>query len=156
MSTIHLETRIRAPAERCFDLSRDVDLHAGSMSHTGERAVAGVTSGMMGLGDTVTWETRHFGSRLRLTTRITEFQPPRRFVDEQLRGPFASMRHVHEFTPAPAGTLMTDDFRYTVPFGRIGAIIDRLLLRRYMRKLLSTRNAYIKRIAESGEQAENP
>ena len=61
MGVIRLETFIRAPIERCFDLSRSVDLHILSTAQTNERAIDGVTSGLMKLGDVVTWEARHFG-----------------------------------------------------------------------------------------------
>lgn len=53
----------------------------------------------MELGDTMTWEARHFGIQLRLTSHSTEFQRPNRFVDEQQHGLFARFRHVHEFLP---------------------------------------------------------
>ena len=149
MTTLHLVTEIAAPVEQCFDLSLSVDLHVQSMRHTGERAVAGVTRGMMRLGDSVTWEARHFGIKLRLKTAITEYQAASRFVDEQLRGPFTHLRHVHEFTPISGGTRMVDDFAHSVPVGPIGALFDRLILRRYMRQLLVARNLEIKRVAES-------
>ncbi len=151
MTTIHLETTIQATLEQCFTLSLSVDVHMGSMSNTGERAVAGVTSGTMKLGDTVTWEARHLGVNRRLTSRITEFDPPFRFVDEQVTGPFTRFRHVHTFEPYLAGTLMIDDFGYDVPFGLIGKIGDRLILAWYMKRLLSQRNAYLKHAAESAK-----
>lgn len=150
MTTIHLETQIAAPPSRCFDLARSVDTHAGSMAHSGERAVGGVTSGLMTLGDTVTWEARHFGIRQRLTSRITQFDPPTRFVDEQVSGAFSWFRHKHEFIPADGGTVMIDEFTYGVPLGPLGAVFDRLVLRRYMRRLLTTRNAFLEQAAESG------
>ena len=78
MPIIRLETFIHAPVELCFDLSRNVDVHMASTNHTGERAVAGVTSGMMSLGDEVTWEARHFGILQRLTSKITAFERPRK------------------------------------------------------------------------------
>ena len=59
MSRIELETRIDAPPERCFDLSRSVELHLEAAAATDERAVDGVTAGLLGAGDTVTWEARH-------------------------------------------------------------------------------------------------
>jgi ligand-binding SRPBCC domain-containing protein len=149
MTRVLLTTEIAAPPERCFDLSRSVTLHERSMQHTGERAVGGVTQGLLALGDTVTWSARHFWVERKLTTRITEYQPYRRFIDEQTSGPFRSLRHVHEFDARPAGTVMRDDFTYTIPFGILGALFDFLVLRRYMLRLLETRNATIKQIAES-------
>jgi len=148
-----LTTEIAAPPERCFDLSRSVDLHEKSMRHTDERAVGGVTQGLLALGDNVTWSARHFWVERTLATRITEYIPYRRFIDEQTRGPFRSLRHIHEFDARPAGTIMRDDFTYTVPFGILGALFDLLVLRRYMCRLLETRNATIKRVAESAELA---
>lgn len=143
-----LRTPISAPVARVFDLARDVDVHQRSMAASTERVVAGVMRGSMAMGDEVTWEARHFGVRLRLTSRITVFEPPHRFVDEQVRGPFARLRHVHEFYPDEGGTLMVDGFDYAAPLGLIGRLADLVFLRRYMTRLLSGRNAYIKRIAE--------
>src|SRR5215472_1596290 len=99
MPTIYLETMIEAPAERCFDLSISVDTHSSSMSHTRERAIAGVTSGLMSLGDVVTWEAVHFGVKQHLTSKITEYDRPSRFVDEMVQGIFQEITHVHEFLP---------------------------------------------------------
>jgi ligand-binding SRPBCC domain-containing protein len=149
MPVIRIETRIAAPPDRCFDLARDVDLHQRSTAATRERAVAGVTTGMMGLDDTVTWEATHFGLRLRLSSRITEFDRPRRFVDEMVRGPFERLRHVHEFQPIDGGTLMIDVFDYASPLGIFGKMADAILVRRHMRQLLDHRNAVIKQVAEA-------
>lgn len=76
MTTIKLETRIAAPALRVFLLSLSVDLHKASTKKTSEEAIAGVTSGIMGPGDVVTWRARHFGLRLTHTSEISRYQPP--------------------------------------------------------------------------------
>jgi ligand-binding SRPBCC domain-containing protein len=149
MPVIVLRTRVVAPPARCFDLARDVELHQRSTAASRERAVAGVTSGLLGAGDEVTWEARHFGVRQRLTSRITEFDPPKRFVDEMVRGAFARFRHEHQFLSVPEGTDMVDIFDYTAPLGPLGRLADGLFLRRYMTGLLRERNAYLKRAAES-------
>ena len=149
MPVIVLRTRVAAPPSRCFDLARDVELHQRSTAASRERAVAGVTSGLLGLGDEVTWEATHFGIRQRLTSRISEFDPPNRFVDEMVRGAFARFRHDHQFLAADGGTEMVDIFDYTSPLGPLGRFADGLFLRRYMTTLLRERNAYLKRAAES-------
>jgi len=149
MPVIVLRTRVAAPPSRCFDLARDVDLHQRSTAASRERAVAGVTSGRLGRGDEVTWEATHFGVRQRLTSRITEFDPPNRFVDEMVRGAFTRFRHEHQFLSIPDGTEMVDTFDYTSPLGPLGRLADGLFLRRYMTRLLRDRNAYLKRVAES-------
>ena len=149
MPVIVLRTRVAAPPSRCFDLARDVELHQRSTAASRERAVAGVTSGLLGLGDEVTWEATHFGIRQRLTSRISEFDPPNRFVDEMVRGAFARFRHEHQFLAVDGGTEMVDIFDYTSPLGPLGRLADGLFLRRYMTTLLRERNAYLKRAAES-------
>jgi ligand-binding SRPBCC domain-containing protein len=147
--SIRVETAIAASPERCFDLARDVGAHIRSTVGTHERAIAGVTTGLMRLGDEVTWEARHLGVRQRLTVRITRFDRPRMFQDEMVRGAFASMRHVHDFYPRDGGTTMVDTFTFASPLGPIGAIVDRVFLAAYMRRFLISRAAALKRMAES-------
>ena len=72
---------VEAVPERVFDLSRSIDLHVQSTGNTGEKAIAGCTSGLIELGESVTWEATHFGIRQRLTSKITAFERPRFFVD---------------------------------------------------------------------------
>lgn len=96
MPVIHVETLIHALPEVCFDLARDVEPHMTSVAGTDERAVAGVTTGLLGLGDWVTWEATHFGVRQRLTAAITAYDRPRFFVDEMMEGIFARCRHLKE------------------------------------------------------------
>jgi ligand-binding SRPBCC domain-containing protein len=148
MSHLELSTSIAAPIERCFDLSRNIDAHLGSMDFFRERAIGGVTSGLIGAGESVTWEAQHLGVRWRMTSTITEFEPPVRFVDEMQRGPFASFRHEHRFTPHGGTTTMLDAVDYRVPMGPLGAMADKVLLARYLRHVLEVRNDYLKRTAE--------
>jgi ligand-binding SRPBCC domain-containing protein len=147
---IRLQTYIDAPIERCFDLALSVDLHRHSVAHTRERPIAGVTSGMMRLGDCVTWEAVHFGIRQHLTSKITAYERPYRFTDEMVRGAFRELRHVHEFLPQPPGVLMIDHFWFRAPLGPLGWVAERLVLTHYMTGLLLTRNRYLKRVAEAG------
>jgi len=119
------------------------------MGHSKERAVAGVTTGMMGLNDTVTWEAVHFGIKQHLTSRITLLERPHRFIDEMVRGAFKELKHTHEFIPQANGTLMRDRFAFKAPFGPLGWIVEKLILERYMRNLLVVRNQHIKQAAEA-------
>jgi ligand-binding SRPBCC domain-containing protein len=148
MTRIRLETVIEAPIERVYDLARDIDLHVRSMANAGEQAVGGRMSGLIGLGETVSWQARHFGITWMLTSRVTVAEPPTRFVDEQVTGPFRSFRHEHRFESIPIGTLMIDDWQHTSPLGPIGRLVDRLVLTGYMRRLLETRNLELKTEAE--------
>ena len=153
MPLIRLETYINAPIERCFDLSLSVDLHRHSVAHTHERPVAGVTSGMMKLGDTVTWEAVHFGIKQHLTSKITAYERPYRFTDEMIRGAFQEMVHTHEFIPQPTGTLMIDLFTFRAPLKFLGRLAEAVILTRYMKRLLLSRNRYLKQVAEAGTDA---
>ncbi|MCM3411652.1 SRPBCC family protein [Metabacillus litoralis] len=148
MPIIKTDMFIYAPRDICFDVARDIDIHTQSTSQTNERAIGGVTSGLIELNEMVTWEAVHFGIKQNLTVRITEFDFPNRFVDEMEKGAFKRFYHVHEFIEKPNGTLMLDTFDYTSPFGFIGKIADRLFLEQYMREFLITRNRYIKKVAE--------
>jgi ligand-binding SRPBCC domain-containing protein len=149
MPTIRMATSIDAPPERCFDLARDVAAHVRSTAGTGERAVGGVTVGLLELGDEVTWEARHLGIRQRLTVRISRLERPVLFEDVMVRGAFASLRHVHEFVSRDGGTTMVDTFTFESPFGPLGAIVDRVFLAGYMRRFLLARARELKRIAEA-------
>lgn len=151
MRSLRLETVIFASPEACFDLSLSVDAHTGSMAASGERAIAGVTSGVMKLGDTVTWRARHFGTTIHMTSAITEYERPIRFVDEQQHGPFQRWWHEHTFKALPSGTetLMVDSVAFGSRFGPLGRIVDWLVLDRYMRHLLRRRNAWLKAALEA-------
>lgn len=149
MPVIKLTTEIRAPLERAFDLARSVELHMASTAHTDERAVAGVTSGLMALGQEVTWRARHFGTWQHLTSRITAFVRPFHFRDSMVRGAFQRFDHDHFFSQRGELTVMRDVFDFEAPFGILGRIADRLFLADYMRRLLLTRNALIKTVAET-------
>jgi ligand-binding SRPBCC domain-containing protein len=129
--------------EQLFDLARSIDAHVDSQADAGERAVAGVTSGLIGVGQEVTWRARHFGVPVRMTSRITSLMFPERFVDEQVRGPFKAFRHVHEFEARGNGSLMTDRVEFTAPFGPLGRIVERLVLRRYLERLIAERGLYL-------------
>ena len=148
MTTIVVETRILAPVEVCFDLARDVDAHVATSSATGERAVGGKTSGLLELGDVVTLEAVHFGIRQRLTSRIVEFDRPRRFVDEMVQGAFASLRHTHEFFVEGGSVLMRDTLTGRSPLGPLGVLADRLFVRRHLYDYMVTKQSDLKAHAE--------
>ena len=95
------------------------------------------------MGQEVTWRAWHFGLPIRMTSRITEMQAPHYFVDEQVRGPFLRFRHVHEFSAVPAGTVMVDRIDFAAPFGLLGRLAEKLVLARYLRKLIETRNQHL-------------
>lgn len=140
-STFTVETRSSHPAARLFDLSLSIDEHLGSMAGSGEQAIGGVTTGILALGESVTWRARHFAIWFTMTSQITDHDRPRRFVDEQVAGPFRSFRHVHEYREVGRTTVMTDTITLASPvFGRLA---ERLVLVPYLRRLIRQRNRHL-------------
>ncbi len=156
MPIIHLITEIKAPIERCFDLSRSIDLHLLSTTKTHEKAIAGVTKGLIGLDEEVTWRARHFGIYQNLTTRITAYKYPVYFESEMTQGAFKKIEHKHEFETRNDITIMKDHFDFEAPLGILGKLVSKLLLYNYMKKLLEERNRVIKRAAETEEWSSIP
>lgn len=148
METIRIETWITAPIERCFDAARDLDLHLTSFAHTSEQAVGGRTSGLIELGEEVTWRARHLGITQHLTSRITAFERPRYFQDTMQRGAFKSFVHDHFFDVAGGRTRMVDVLRFSAPLGFLGRVVERVVLREYLERLLTHRADAIREALE--------
>lgn len=154
MTSIVIETKIRAPIELCFDLARDVTAHRESAAFSAERIVRpGRTEGLLELGDLVAFEGRHCGIKQRFVARITALDRPHRFVDEMVQGSFKWLRHLHEFVHRDGITTMRDTLEWEPPFGLIGRLADNLFLRRHMRWFVTTKQNGLKRMAEA--QARN-
>lgn len=149
MAVITLETVIDAPRERVFDLARSVDAHQDTTASTGERAVAGVITGLLGPDEEVTWCAKHFGVTQRLRVQMTRYERPAHFQDMMLEGAFRSMCHDHTFEERDGKTVMRDRFEFTAPLGFLGRLTERLFLTRYMRRFMEERNRALKRTAES-------
>ena len=148
MVRLTVETRIQAPVELCFDLARDMNAHAQSMAGSGERILLCPPSGLLELGDEVTFEAKHLGMRQRLTSKVVEYNRPREFTDQMVAGAFKSLRHRHRFHKEGDVTLMTDEVILVAPLGPLGWLAERLFLAGYMRKLLIQRGNELKKLAE--------
>ena len=147
-------TVIDAPIQRCFDLARSVEVHLIANVHSGEQALAvgEITSGLVGLGQKVTWRAKHFGIWHNLTSETTALEPPSYFQVTMIQGIFRSMQADHLFRALPSGaTEMKDIFAIAAPLPLLGPLAEVLFLRRYMLALVRERNAVIKEIAESSE-----
>jgi ligand-binding SRPBCC domain-containing protein len=151
METIRLTTWIDAPVERCFLLSLSIDLHVVSARKTGEKAIDGVTTGLIREGETVTFQGRHFGMRRRHTSRIETLRPYSYFRDVMVAGAFRRFEHEHHFAPMDDGTRMRDEVRFSVPCGALGRLATKMFVRKHLAALLVERNRVIKRVAESEE-----
>ena len=151
MPFIHLTTFIAARRERIFDLSRSVELHRASMKDYGERIINGKIAGLLEKDDTVTWEAKHLFKKRIIKTVVKDIKRPDYFIDEQVTGDFTMMKHEHYFKEVENGTLMIDQFHFESPYGRLGVLVNKIYLRRYMQKLLELRNEVIKQVAEGNQ-----
>jgi ligand-binding SRPBCC domain-containing protein len=151
VAKIVVKTIINAPIDRVFDLARSIDLHKSSTSGTNEEAIAGKTSGLVELNDTVTWRAKHFGIYQELTVKIIKLEKPLMFHDVMQKGTFKSMAHTHSFKQENGYTLMTDNFVFTSPLGFLGTIAEVIFLKSYMKKFLMNKNKELKRVAESDD-----
>ncbi|MDF3076374.1 MAG: cell division protein [Sphingobacteriaceae bacterium] len=149
MPIITLVTEIKSTIEICFDLARSIDLHQISTAKTNERPINGKTSGLIELNEFVTWQATHFGVRQKLTSKITAYERPFYFVDEQLYGAFKSIYHEHIFQQLHEKVMMKDIFEFHSPLGIFGKLANKLFLANYLRNLLLTRNEIIKEYAET-------
>ena len=149
MPKIELITNIRSTPEICFDLSRSIDLHKISTTKTNEKAIAGTVTGLINLGETVTWKATNFGITQKLTSKITAFKRPFHFRDEQVKGAFRSFTHDHFFKQQNGIVIMKDILDFISPLGIAGNIFNKLILTNYLTKFLNDRNNVIKAYAES-------
>lgn len=149
MTKIIIQTKIKASIESVFNLSRNIDVHTESASTTDEKAIAGRISGLIELNETVTWKGKHFGFYLQHSSKITEMQFPRYFVDTMKKGHFKYFRHEHYFEEVNGFTIMKDVLVYETPFGIIGRFFDFILLKKHMKNFLLERNTYLKNTAEN-------
>jgi len=143
MGHIVRETRVAAPRDRVFDLARHVEAHVATMPD--ERADG--ATGLLELGDRVTFRQRQFGVPFELTAEVTELDRPRRFADEQKAGVFGSLVHTHTFGTRDGGTVMSDDVRFTMPLGPLGRLGEPVARRR-LRGLVDYHATALKELAE--------
>ncbi len=148
MQLIHLTNFIAAPAERVFDLSRNITIHKQSMSRLGVMAKEGRLGGLIQMNETVTWKAKFLLKERRLKFKVTFFNKPHLFIDEQVEGDFKNMKHEHHFKKVENGTIMIDQFYFESPHGQFGKWMDTLYLGNYLKKLLEERNQAIKKAAE--------
>ena len=149
MPLIHVTTFIEAPVERVFDLSRSIQLHKESMKQHREEAVAGKRFGLIEKDETVTWKAKHLFKTRFYRTEIIDMRKPDMFVDEQVKGDFKMMKHIHHFKPCDNGTIMIDVVEFEAPYGTVGKLFNKIYLTTYLKRLIEQRNKVLKEVAET-------
>lgn len=100
----------------------------------------------MGAGTLIEYRLRLHRVPVRWRTRIEAWEPPRRFVDVQVKGPYSLWEHTHEFEEdGPGATVIRDRVRYAIPFGPLGEIAERALVRRDLRRIFDYRRDAVAR-----------
>lgn len=149
MAHIHLTTFIEAPVKRVFDLTRSISLHKITASAQQEKAIAGVTTGLINYGESVTWQAKHLFKTRVLCTKITAMKSTESFTDEMIQGDFKSFKHEHYFKAVSNGTIMIDVVDFESPYGITGEIFNKIYLTNYIAQFLIKRNKIIKEYAET-------
>jgi ligand-binding SRPBCC domain-containing protein len=133
------EVFVPAPQQALFDFfSEPSNLARITPRSVGFRDLT-PDAGPMRPGMNIVHEIRWFRIPMRWRTVIEEYEPPHRFVDVQIKGPYKGWRHEHTFDEAPGGTLLRDHVQYELPFGPIGAITHALMVRRQLRRIFDYR-----------------
>lgn len=101
-------------------------------------------------GTVIDYSVRVFGIRMHWMTLITEYQPPYRFVEVQLKGPYTFWHHTHIFDESSRGTNIIDEVRYILPFGLLGRLVHALLVKREIVKIFEYRAKVIEHTFRQG------
>jgi ligand-binding SRPBCC domain-containing protein len=141
-------TQVNAPVELCFKLAVSIDLQKAA---TGLKAIDGITSGLIGPGETVTWQGRGSIGKFTHKNLIEVWRPYNYFRVIMVDGPFAAYEHEHHFAPMNDGTRVRSEIRFATAKGLLGRISEKLFLRKRMEKLLKQQNALLKSVAESDQ-----
>ena len=95
-------------------------------------------------GALLDYRLKLFGIPVRWTSRIETFEPETSFSDVQIKGPYRSWHHRHEFFEHEDGTLMRDTVDYALPLGPLGALVRRLFVSRNLDRIFLHRRAVLR------------
>lgn len=147
MVTIRLTTWVNAPVERCFRLATSSEFNSAAGSLKAHPA----TSDELQIGDTLVWQSWRLGLHLSHISQIDQLRPFTYFREVMVEGGFRKYEHEHHFAPMDDGTRMRDEVHFVAPMGPLGAVVSRVLLRKYVMRLLAQRHFRLKSAAESSD-----
>jgi ligand-binding SRPBCC domain-containing protein len=149
MPRIHTTTFIAAPVERVFDLSRHIALYKLIFQSRKEKLSSGAASTLVGKNETITIIAKHAGKSRMSMQKITTFQRPTLFVEEQVKGDLQSYKHEHHFKAVQNGTIVIDILEFGIPKDIIGKIFGKVYFKKYLEELLRKRTELIRNYAET-------
>ena len=145
MFTISDKVHVKAPLQRCFLLSTDIELVGWTLNM---KPIEGKTSGRIVAGDTLLWAGWKFGFPQMHETLITRFEPPNFFQDTMGRGRFRRFQHDHSFAEVDGYTILSDKIRFSLPLGFLGRLVGHYLLVPYIARTLRRRLLLLQQVAE--------
>jgi len=149
MPRIHLTTFIAAPADRVFDLSRNIAVYKSAFNNRKEMLSSGAASNLVNHGETIILHAKHFGKTRNITLRITALEKPSSFTEEQVKGDLENYLHEHHFKQVDNGTIMIDIIEFGPPRDIAAKVFGKFFLKKYIENILIKRNESIKQYAET-------
>jgi len=149
MPRIHLTTFISAPVERVFDLSRHLALYKLVFQSRKEKITSGAASTLIGKNETISIIAKHAGRSRMSMLKVTSFQRPSLFIEEQVKGDLQSYKHEHHFKAVDNGTIVIDILEFGFPKDLVGKIFGKVYFKKYLEELLRKRIELVRSYAET-------
>jgi ligand-binding SRPBCC domain-containing protein len=149
MFTISDSIFIKAPIERCFLLSTNIELVGQSL---GMKPIEGKTSGMIEADDKLLWAGWKFGLPQMHESVVTRYERPAFFQDTMARGRFKRYQHDHYFYEMDERTVLNDKIRFTMPLGFVGRLVGQFVLVPYLSRKLRRRLTLLRKVAENRKE----
>jgi ligand-binding SRPBCC domain-containing protein len=149
MFTIGDSIFIKAPIERCFLLSTNVELVGRTY---GMKPIEGKTSGLIEAEDKLLWAGWKFGLPQMHESVISQYEKPSFFQDTMTRGRFKRYQHDHYFYEMDGRTVLNDKIRFTMPLGPLGRLVGQFVLVPYLSRRLRRRLVLLRRVAENRKE----
>ena len=111
---------------------------------------------VMDAGTLIEYRLRLHGVPINWLTRIEVWEPPNRFVDAQVRGPYKAWHHTHSFEPDGGGTLMRDTVGYALPFGPLGEVARRAFVARDLVRIFDFRREAVEAVIRPARRPSAP
>jgi ligand-binding SRPBCC domain-containing protein len=157
MHVLQRETVLQAPISEAFSFFQDPRNLSGITPKWMGFDIVHIDDGEMRAGLKIAYRIKWLGVSLRWITKISEYEPPHRFLDVQTKGPYNTWRHEHTFEETESGTIMRDLVRYQLPFGILGDVAHWLIVRRQLRRIFDYQARRIANLfAETDRQPVRP
>lgn len=143
------EQFVPAPPEKLFPFFKEAKNLEQITPPTLSFSIEKMSTPDIGQGTLIDYRLKIHGVPAKWKTEIDEWQPPYKFVDNQLKGPYRLWHHTHEFRPFCGGTLMVDRVRYRLPLGFVGWLVSGHFVRKDVEGIFAFRRKFIAKMGAS-------